>query len=223
MNKVLHDEEKAMRSYVTGFLLSLVFTFIPYYLVEKHTLSSTVLLDTILAFAFVQMIVQVTFFLHLGRGPKPRWNLFFFMATGVIILGVVGGSILIIDNLHYNMSPLDQTKKLIGDEAITQVDGTKTGACPAILASHIITIKDGKVSPSHTDAKKCDKLTFINQDSGMREIAFGAHPAHEAYAGNIDLSIGNGRNKTITLSEIGTYSFHDHLQEETAGDFTVSS
>jgi hypothetical protein len=168
------------------------------------------------------MIVQVTFFLHLGRGPKPNWNLFFFLATVGIILVVVGGSVMIINNLHYNMSPADQTKKLADDEAIYQIGGEKTGACKGQYANHKVTIKNSQASPLHTIANKCDTLSFINEDDRTREIAFGPHPHHDVYAGVTELVIRKGLGKTITLSESGKYQFHDHFQEETAGDFTVA-
>ncbi len=168
------------------------------------------------------MIVQITFFLHLGRGPKPNWNLFFFIATVGIILVVVGGSILIINNLYYNMLPLDQAKKLTNGEGIYQIGGEKTGACQEIQANHKITIKNGLVSPLHTIAHKCDTLTFINEDNEVREITFGTHPEHGVYAGEDELVVRKGRSKSITLSEPGTYQFHDHLQAEIAGDFSVT-
>ncbi len=208
-------------SYVIGFILSLVFTLIPYFLVVRHTVSGTALLATILGFAVLQMVIQITFFLHLGRGPKPKWNLFFFISTVGIILVVVGGSIMIINNLHYNMLPSDQIKKLANDEAIYQIGGKKTGACQEIQANHTVTIKNGLATPLHTVAQKCDTLTFINEDNVIRDIAFGTHPQHEAYAGESELTIRRGQGESITLSESGTYKFHDHLHEETAGDFTV--
>lgn len=211
-----------MQSYVIGFLLSLVFTFIPYYLVVNKTVVGTALLATILCFAVLQMIVQVTFFLHLGRGPKPNWNLFFFIATVGLILVVVGGSVMIINNLHYNMSPTDQTKKLASDEAIYQIGGELTGACQGTRANHQVMIKNGQVTPAHTYANKCDTLTFINEDDKAREITFGSHPEHGVYAGENELLVRKGRNKTITLSESGTFEFHDHFQAETAGHFTVA-
>src|SRR5687768_12731131 len=89
-----NSEHGTMKSYVIGFVLSLIFTFIPYYLVVNKTVSGGVLLATILGFAVLQMIIQITFFLHLGRGPKPKWNLYFFISTVGIILVVVGGSIM---------------------------------------------------------------------------------------------------------------------------------
>lgn len=217
-----NPEHGTMKSYVVGFILSLVFTFIPYYLVVKQTITGGALLATILGFALLQMVIQVTFFLHLGRGPKPKWNLFFFVSTVGIILIVVGGSIMIINNLHYNMLPSDQTKKLIGDEAIYQIGGEKTGACQGAYANHKVVIKNGQVTSLHTLASKCDTLTFINEDSVVRAIAFGTHPEHEAYAGETELMVRNGQNKTISLSEPGTFQFHDHLHAEIAGDFTVT-
>ena len=212
----------SMRSYVVGFILSLIFTILPYSMVVNGSLHGLTLTTVVLGFGMIQMIIQITFFLHLGRGPKPRWNLFFFIATFGLILVVVGGSILIIHNLHYNMSPADQVKRLANDEGIYQVGGQPTGACQKLGINHKVVIKDGAVSPLHTDAGKCDTLTFINQDSAEREMSFGEHPAHEVYAGVTELLVRKGVNKTVTLSETGTYKFHDHLQEETAGDFTVA-
>lgn len=215
-------EHGTMKSYVIGFILSLIFTFIPYGLVVNQTITGTALLVTIVGFALIQMLIQITFFLHIGRGPKPNWNLFFFVSTFGIILVVVGGSIMIMNNLHYNMSPEDKVKKLVNDEAIAQVGGKETGACKELYENHQVTIVDGLVYPSHTTAKKCDTLTFINKDPETRAIGFGEHPDHGSYAGESDLLIiQKGHNETITLSETGTYQFHDHQQAETAGEFTV--
>lgn len=217
----LDREHGSMNSYVIGFILSLVSTFIPYYLVVNRSLAGTLLLTTILGIAMLQMIIQITFFLHLGRGPKPNWNLFFFVGTVGIILVIVGGSVMIINNLHYNMSPLDQSKKLANDEGIYAVGGEKTGACQGTYANHKITINHGQVNPLQTIASKCDTLTFINEDGAPREITFGTHPKHGVYAGDNELVVRKRRSKSITLSESGSYKFHDHLQPETAGGFTV--
>lgn len=209
-------------SYVVGFVLSLVFTFIPYNLVVNQTVTGTVLLATILGFAFLQMLVQIIFFLHIGRGPKPRWNLYFFVSTFGLILVVVGGSIFIINNLHYNMPPSEQTKKLLNDENIYQIGGEKTGVCNGQYQNHQVRIKDSVVEPLYTEAKKCDTLSFINEDGQFREISFGTHPEHDSYAGENDILIRNGKSKTITLSETGAFEFHDHLQPEGNGYFIVT-
>lgn len=211
-----------MESYIIGFALSLVFTFIPYYMVVNQIVTGTTLLITILGFAVIQMLIQIFFFLHLGRGPKPFYNIVFFGFTIATILVVVGGSVVITKNLHYNMAVPDQAKSLINREGIYQIDGELTGACHGQYSNHKVTIKDGVVTPLYTAAKKCDTLTFINEDDTERKITFGEHDQHSAYAGESDYAVKKGRNKTITLSETGAYRFHDHLQHETAGVFTVT-
>lgn len=220
---VNHEEHGTLASYIIGFLLSLMCTLIPYYLVTRQAAAQTSsLLKVILAFAFVQVVIQVVFFLHLGRGPKPRWNLYFFIATLVIVGVVVGGSVMIMNNLHYNMKPQDATKKVIDDEGIAQLNGVKTGACDVTHKNHIIYIVDGKVTPIHTESQRCDTLTFVNKDDMRREMAFGVHPAHTPYAGVREFPLTKKKNYTITLSQSGTFEFHDHDHPDTFGTFTVS-
>jgi cytochrome o ubiquinol oxidase subunit IV len=216
------NERKTLESYIIGFALSLVFTFIPYYMVVNQIVTGNALLVTILTFAVLQMLVQIVFFLHLGRGPKPFYNVAFFVSTVGIILVVVGGSIVIINNLHQNKNPADQTKALINNEGIYQINGEETGACQGKHENHKVTIKNGQASPLNTIANKCDTLTFSNEDGEVREIAFGEHPEHRTYAGESEYIIRSGQNKTITLSESGTYRFHDHLQPDMFGFFTVA-
>lgn len=216
-----NSEHGTVKSYVIGFILSLLFTFIPYYMVVNQSIEGTALLVAILGFAVIQMIIQVVFFLHLGRGPKPYYNVTFLILTVVTILVVVGGSIVIMTNLHHNKAPSDQVKVLIDGEGIYQIGGEKTGACQGQHPNHRVTIKDGKVSPVHTLAKKCDTLTFTNEDRSERKILFGEHDKLSTYAGINEIVLRDDRNKTITLSESGAYQFHDHAEHEMTGYFTV--
>jgi cytochrome o ubiquinol oxidase subunit IV len=215
-------EHGSIKSYVVGFLLSLILTFIPYFMVVNQVFKGTALLTVILGFALAQLVVQVVFFLHLGRGPKPNWNLYFFISTIGIILVVVGGSIFIINNLIYNMLPSDQSKKLISKEGIYQINGQETGACSGQYDNHKVIINNGQASPQYTLANKCDTLTFVNEDSEGRELAFGEHPNHDVYAGENLVTLKRGRSKTIVLSETGEYQYHDHEKLDSIGYFIVS-
>ena len=89
-NKKPIKEHGTITSYVAGFVLSLIYTLIPYYLVVNHQFSTSALVTTIISFGIAQMIIQVVFFLHLGRGPKPFYNVVFFFATVGLIVVVVG-------------------------------------------------------------------------------------------------------------------------------------
>jgi len=214
-------EHGSVKSYVIGFILSLIFTAVPYYLVDNKIFSGTKLLVTIICFAIIQMIIQVFFFLHLGRGPKPLYNIVFFIGTVGLIIVVVGGSIFIINNLHYYMAPNELTKRIAEDEAIHQVEGKTTGACDSIHNSHIIYLKNNKLSPTTVKAVRCDTLTIINQDKISHEITFGSHASHGSYSGIEEFSVPKDRSKTITLNQNGTYLYHDHDYPTISGEFTV--
>jgi len=226
MSEPTHNDAKnghgTTWTYIIGFILSLVFTINAYILVVNKMVSGTALLTTILAFAVLQMAVQIFFFLHLGRGPKPLYNVTFFVGTVGLILVVVVGSIFIMNNLHYNMAPLDSTKKLAQDEAIYQVGGVNTGACQVTHENHKVTIEDDKISPVHVNALLCDTLTFINKDSKVHTIAFGPYPQHQSYAGESDQAVHKGFPITVTLNQTGAYIFHDTLDSQVTGDFKVT-
>lgn len=216
-------EHGTLTSYIVGFGLSLVFTLIPYYLVVYKTTSGNTLLATIIGFAMLQMVVQVVFFLHLGREKKPHWNALFLVSTVGIIFVVVVGSIWIMNHLHYNMSGINVADKIASNEAVYQIEGEQTGTCPKTGTNHKVMLMDGIATPGHIDARLCDTLTFMNHDEVTREINFGSGPhAHKTYAGESGLTVRPARNKVMTLTELGTHKFHDHMLDEISGDFTVT-
>lgn len=107
-----HESTDAtITTYVVGFVLSLILTYVAYYLVSTHvashhmTFTHHFLIIATIILAFTQLCVQLVFFLHLGRDPKPKWNLWFFIATLGLILIIVLGAIWIMNNLDYNMTP----------------------------------------------------------------------------------------------------------------------
>ncbi|MEO5628085.1 MAG: cytochrome o ubiquinol oxidase subunit IV [Candidatus Saccharimonadales bacterium] len=216
------QEHGTIASYVIGFITCLVLTTIPYYLVVNHKLSADRLLIAIVAFAALQMAVQIFFFLHLGRGPKPLYNVIFFAATVGLVTVVVGGSLFIMSNLHYNMSPTETAKQLAEGEAVYQVEGNKTGACQGTKDNHQIIIKADLASPVRVDAQLCDTLSFTNQDSLPREISFGTPSNPTNYAGESSLTIRKGKSETITLNQAGSYSYYDHQYPNLVGGFTVT-
>ncbi|MEI7683217.1 MAG: cytochrome o ubiquinol oxidase subunit IV [Candidatus Saccharibacteria bacterium] len=219
MSKSSH--QATVGSYVSGFILSIIFTIIPYYVVVNKNISGNQLLAIIIGFAIVQVFIQVFFFLHLGRGPKPLYNVAFFSATLCAILLVVGGSLFIMSHLHYNMDSLETAKQLAESEAISQVEGNKTGACQAIKVNHKIAIMHTQISPTITEARQCDTLSFINSDSVNLKINFGTPTKSETYAGQTELSMRKGLSDTITLNQTGTYHFYDPTNLSSTGSFNV--
>lgn len=221
-DKSPHSKEHGtISSYVIGFILSLIFTAIPYYMVVEKVITGNALLVIILSIAVLQMAIQLLFFLHLGRGPKPLYNVVFFFATAGVIVITVGASLFIMQNLYRNMSPREYTTKLAQKENIAQIGGKETGACNGNEYNHVVTIRDSVADPAFIGARRCDTLTFVNEDDVVREITFGAHPEHSSYGGEDYVILDDGRPETITLNELGTFVFHDHMDPEMTGSFSV--
>ena len=88
-------------------------------------------------------------------------------------------------------------------------------------AAHTVRFEDATLQPEHVTANVCDTITFINDGSRVRLLAFGPHEHHISYDGISERALGPGQTATITLIKTGTYPFHDHLQDQLAGSFTV--
>lgn len=90
-------------SYLTGFALSILFTLLPYHIVVGQLLDGMLLVLSLVVFAIAQLLVQLYYFLHFGRGSDARWNVVVFLFMILIVLIVVVGSLWIMNNLNYNM------------------------------------------------------------------------------------------------------------------------
>jgi cytochrome o ubiquinol oxidase operon protein cyoD len=96
------------RSYVTGFVLSLIFTLTAYTLVEIHAHSHRLtfvpqfLIPAIVVLALVQLIVQLVFFLHLNKESNPRWNLTVLLFAIMVVGILVFGSLWIMGNINHH-------------------------------------------------------------------------------------------------------------------------
>ena len=93
----------SVKSYMTGFILSIILTVIPFWMVMSGSASHAVILGTILVTAVVQIVVHLVYFLHMNSKSDEGWILIAFVFTVIIIAIVVVGSIWIMWNLNYNM------------------------------------------------------------------------------------------------------------------------
>ncbi len=109
-----------LSSYISGYLLSLVLTFEAYLLVKHNVLRNWNLVFALIGLAVVQLMVQLIFFLHLGRESKPRWNLLAFGFMAIVVTILVFGSLWIMDSLnyHHDHSSSDPSTYIIQDEGI---------------------------------------------------------------------------------------------------------
>jgi cytochrome o ubiquinol oxidase subunit IV len=97
------------KSYLIGFLLSVVLTAIPFWLVMTGVLQDTrVTAILIIALAVVQILVHTVYFLHVNTRSEGGWTLLAYAFAAVIILIVIAGSLWIMYHLNTNMMPMTE-------------------------------------------------------------------------------------------------------------------
>jgi cytochrome o ubiquinol oxidase operon protein cyoD len=94
-----------VKSYVIGFVLSVILTAIPFGLTMAHMLPVSSLVPVIVAIAVVQILVHLYFFLHMNASSSQIWNNAAFVFTVLIVGIVVIGSLWVMYHLNTNMMP----------------------------------------------------------------------------------------------------------------------
>lgn len=98
-------------SYTMGFAVSIILTLAAFLIVAMYVdtdnavFSRQFVVIAVIDLAVSQLIVQAVFFLHLSGRSSARWNLIVFAFTALIVFTVVAGSLWIMNNLNYNMTP----------------------------------------------------------------------------------------------------------------------
>ena len=103
---VAGESHASVKSYMVGFVLSVILTAIPFGLVMDqghYGFTAGTVLSAILALAVVQVFVHVVYFLHMDRSAEQRWNVLAFSFTVMILAIVVAGSIWIMHSARINM------------------------------------------------------------------------------------------------------------------------
>ena len=92
-----------LTTYLTGFILALILTAIPFALVMSGTFSNGVMMFAIFGAGLVQIMVHLHYFLHLDTSSSARWNVAALLFTILILILFVGGSLWIMWTLNYRM------------------------------------------------------------------------------------------------------------------------
>jgi cytochrome o ubiquinol oxidase subunit IV len=93
----------SLKSYLAGFVLSLILTAIPFALVMSGAWSLPATLAGIFIAGVVQILVHLHYFLHLDASSAARWNVVAIIFTLLIMILFVGGTLWIMGNLNYRM------------------------------------------------------------------------------------------------------------------------
>ena len=82
-----------LKTYITGFVLSLILTVIPFGAVGFEWFDMGTTLIVVAVTAVVQILVQMYFFLHLDFSPESAWNTGSALFSLLILAVLVGGTL----------------------------------------------------------------------------------------------------------------------------------
>jgi len=99
------ESHGSLKDYTIGFILSVILTAIPFWLVMTHQLAPETTKFVILGFAAVQIVVHMVYFLHMNSKSEGGWNMMALILTAVILIIVLSGSIWVMYHMNANMMP----------------------------------------------------------------------------------------------------------------------
>jgi cytochrome o ubiquinol oxidase subunit IV len=104
-----HDEggyHATVKGYVIGFVLAVILTVIPFWLVMGKVLpSSGMTAALVLAFGAVQMVVHMVYFLHMNAKVEGGWSMLAMVFTIGLVVIMLSGSVWVMYHMNTNMMP----------------------------------------------------------------------------------------------------------------------
>ncbi len=92
-----------LSSYLTGYVIALVLTAIPFAFAWAGWFSVRTTLLVVALTAIIQVVVHLVYFLHINYRTTAKENLLALAFAGVLIFLMIGGTLWIMFDLHYQM------------------------------------------------------------------------------------------------------------------------
>ncbi|MVA25203.1 cytochrome o ubiquinol oxidase subunit IV [Agrobacterium vitis] len=97
----------SMKTYMIGFVLSVILTSIPFYLVMSGSLTNKALLaGIVMGLGAIQVVVHMIYFLHMNTKSEGGWNMMALIFTIIVVVIALSGSLWVMHHLNTNMMPM---------------------------------------------------------------------------------------------------------------------
>ncbi|KQP72696.1 hypothetical protein ASG51_05185 [Methylobacterium sp. Leaf465] len=94
------------KDYMTGFVLSVILTAIPFILVMGNVLGNDRITGiVIMGFAVAQIVVHMIYFLHMNTKSEGGWTILALIFTLTLVIITLAGSLWVMYHLNTNMMP----------------------------------------------------------------------------------------------------------------------
>ena len=97
------DQRHEIHTYLIGYVAAIVLTCAAFAAVRWPSVSASTTFGIVLALGLVQMVVQFRCFLHISLARSARDDLQLILFSVVIVALMVGGTLVILFNLHGRM------------------------------------------------------------------------------------------------------------------------
>lgn len=103
----------SFRSYMTGFVLSVILTAIPFWLVMTGAIESKQLTAfAVVGCAIVQIVVHMVYFLHMNGRAEGGWTMMALVFTLIVVVIALAGSLWVMYHLNTNMMPAHDMRQM---------------------------------------------------------------------------------------------------------------
>lgn len=101
-----NEPHSTFSGYMTGFLLSIILTAIPFWLVMAKVISDRPTAVMVLGgFAVIQILVHMFYFLHMNGKVEGGWTLLSTIFTVVFVAIAIAGTLWVMFHMNTNMMP----------------------------------------------------------------------------------------------------------------------
>jgi cytochrome o ubiquinol oxidase operon protein cyoD len=101
-----HAPHSTLRGYATGFVLAVILTAIPFWLVMSKVFNNSGTAGfVLLGLASVQIVVHMVYFLHMNTKAEGGWSMLALLFTVMLLVIMLSGSIWVMYHLNHNMMP----------------------------------------------------------------------------------------------------------------------
>ena|SRR3989344_9294196 len=145
------------------------------------------------------------------------------MRTGTVITGIIATVLVIAGFIIISKkdNAPDQNTATSPPAASEQsTDASNTADQPPAAAA-VITYNGSLFSPSQVTVNKGDTITVKNESSTIVDFESDVHPIH---TDNPELNVGEialGQSKSFTVNTVGSWGYHNHLNETQTGTIIV--
>ena len=107
-----HDDHdvgphSSLKEYVIGFVLSVILTAIPFWLVMANAITDRTTAVLVLGgLAVVQIVVHMVFFLHMNGKVEGGWTMLSTIFTVVFVAIAIAGTLWVMFHMNTNMLPM---------------------------------------------------------------------------------------------------------------------